>query len=95
MSYEDNRSDDRFLLDETVVECKRLQARLAHLESLLKEIADMKIHVKTDPAESRSYYLGLAFQMRDIARKGTGKDYTVKIENGFACGPEGCVKHGN
>ena len=57
-----------------------MRDRLAHLESLVKEIADMKIHVKTDPAEGRSYYLDLAFKMRDLARKGTGKDYTVKIE---------------
>ena len=92
MSYEDNRSDDKFLLDETVMECKRLQDRLALLEKLVEEIAEMKIHVKTDPAEGRSYYLDLALKMRDMARKGTGKDYTVKIENGFACGPEGCVK---
>ena len=83
MSYEDNRSDDRFLLDEVTMECRKLV-------TVLNKIADMPIPVVLDPVESRRIYLDLCFQMRDIARKETGKDYTVKIENGFACGPKGC-----
>lgn len=33
MSFEDNRSDDRFLLDETVAEYKKLEKRNAELEA--------------------------------------------------------------
>lgn len=79
------------IIDGKVISPKEALAMIERMQATLDKLADVRIKVVTDPQEGRHYYLNLALEMRDIARKATGKDYDYKLDErtGFLCGPKG------